>query len=566
METKIERLDDIPVIFGVIKQMKLIETIDKYFIPHKNWKGISLGKLTAIWLCYILTTFDHRLSYLEDWAKARLIIFEKLLSEKVTNKDFSDDKLELLLDFFSDTNIWNNFEANLNSETIKVYDLQTNILRVDATIGKSFQEVVKDGLLQYGSSKHFRTDLPQFKTMLCSLDPLCLPFCSLTVSGNSADDPLYIPVIKRAINALLNPNSLFVGDCKMGSIATRAFIEKNKHHYLVPLSVVQLKDEKLKYIEDIELKAIVLQKVYRNDKVIAKGYATTKWMTNVENNNLQIWPERRFIVRSYAYAKSQIESLIKNKNKCINELQKLNEKKQGKKAFTNKQEIEDSCKRIIKQYEMESIISYTIEEDEKIIEKRGWKNHPARTEKQTNYTIKVQIDKSQLVKTKNLLGWRVYASNCLDKTFDVEKAVTVYRNEYIIEKRFNYLKNKPLNLVPLYVRKDTRITGLVNVLLLALRIISIIEYKIKENLAKEKKELEKMYPGNPNRKTKSPSIMLILMAFLDINYIEVKIPSIQDVLISVTKLNDLQKKILKLLDLSETLYTNLDTSINKNYS
>lgn len=564
METQIERLDDIPVIFGMIVRMNLIATIDSIFIPHKNWKGISIGELTAIWLCYLITTQDHRISYLSDWVKERLQLFCTLLNKEVRVYDCSDDKLELLLDMYSEPEVWNKLELILNQDIIRVFDLQTDILRVDATIGKSFQKVIADGLFQYGNSKHHRSDLPQFKTMLCTIDPLGYPMSSLTVSGNSADDPLYIPVIAQTMLSLPNLHSLFVGDCKLGSLATRAYIEKMQHYYLCPLSGVQLKAEELKeYIYNIDLQSIDLQKIIKDEEVIAEGYSTTIQLGKIDDTGELInWNEKRFIVRSYTYAKTQIEALVKRIDKCVNELSQLNIKKQGKPTIEGKLELSAECNRIIEKYKVSELVTFEIEESITKKPIRAWKDRPQREEIQCECTVKITQDIIKIEKAKKLLGWRVYGSNSLEKDFTVEKAVLIYRHEYIIERRFNCLKNKPLNLTPLFLQKDNRIESLINVLLLALRVISLIEYKVADNLEKNDKKVEGLYAGNPKRKTSNPSMELILRVFSGIYLIAT--PKVNESIITfaVTNLSPLQKKILRLLDLPETIFTNFKQTID----
>jgi transposase len=558
MDAQIEQLDDIPIIFGIIKKMNLITSLDSVFIAHKNWKGITIGELTAIWLCYLITSQDHRISYFAEWAKVRLQLLSTLLSKDVSIYDCSDDKLELLLDMYCQAVQWHKLEVLLNQDTIRIFDLQTDILRVDATIGKSFQKVITNGLLQYGNSKHFRNDLPQFKTMLCSLDPLGYPMSSLTVSGNSADDPLYVPVIQQTIASLPHLHSLFVGDCKLGSLATRAFIEKNGHNYLCPLSGSQLTESELReYIYNIDIHDIELEKIWKDEKIIAKGYSTTKQLWKIDTSGeLILWTEKRFIVRSYEYAKTQIEALLKRIDKCVKELSELNIKKQGKQTFEDKLALESECKRIIKKYDVAELVSFEIEETVSKKQIRAWKNRPAREETQSDYTVKIMQDKIKIAQKKKLLGWRVYAINSTDKDFTLQKAVLIYRQEYIIERRFDCLKNKPLNLTPLYLQKDNRIEGLINVLLLALRIISLIEFKVADSLEKNGKELSGLYAGNPKHKTTKPTAMLILRAFLGI-YIVVT-PNLQEskMIFNVTNLAPLQKKLLRLLDLPETVYTN----------
>lgn len=144
----------------------------------------------------------------------------------------------------------------------------------------------------------------------------------MSVSGNSADDPLYIPVIAQAMKRLERSGSIFVGDCKLGSLETRAFIEKNGHYYLCPLSSVQIKKEELwRYIDNIEREQIEQQKIRKEGRVIAKGYRFNKprWFIDT-NGEMIIWQEQLYIVRSYAFAKTQIKAFVKRIKRCINDL------------------------------------------------------------------------------------------------------------------------------------------------------------------------------------------------------------------------------------------------------
>ena len=563
MKPQIEPIDDIAVIFSMIKKMNIIEALDRVFIPHGNWTGITVGELTSIWLCYLISTQDHRLSYFEDWAKVRLHIIGVLLSKEVTIYDFSDDKLELLLGYFSSSSKWNGFEYIVDNHVIRIFDLETEILRVDATVGKSFSTIIKGGLFQHGNSKQFRKDLGQFKTMLCTLDPMGYPLTNMSVSGNSADDPLYIPVIAQAMKRLTQSGSMFVGDCKLGSLETRAFVEKNEHYYLCPLSAVQVNKEDLgRYIDNIEREQIEQQKIRKDGQIIAKGYSFNKlrWFID-DQEELIIWQEQLYIIRSYAFAKTQIEAFVKRIKRCINDLLALNISKQGKKTFNNLIDLTAECQRIIKQYKMQNFINFEIEEQVIIKHVRKWKERPAREEKQINYQIKVEQNNACIAQEKKVLGWRVYASNCTSKDLTVEKVTLLYRKEYIIERRFDCLKNKPLNLIPLYLRKDEYVLGLINILLLALKVITLIEFSVARNLEKSNKQIAGLYVGNPKHKTQKPSASLILKAFLGIYCIAAIDMKNTKIEYQVTSLNPLQKKLLRLMNMPETIYTNFDKTV-----
>src|SRR5258707_13653462 len=78
--------------------------------------------------------------------------------------------------------------------------------------------------------------------MLSALDPLGLPVATQVVSGERADDPLYIPAIEQVSASLHEHGLLYVGDCKMAALETRAFLQAQQDYYLCPLATNQMPD------------------------------------------------------------------------------------------------------------------------------------------------------------------------------------------------------------------------------------------------------------------------------------------------------------------------------------
>ena len=107
---------------------------------------------------------------------------------------------------------------------------------------------------------------------LFSIDPWGMPVATQVVSGERADDPLYVPAIKQVRNRLGVSGLLYVGDSKMAAVATRAFVQENKDTYLCPLSKKQLSAATLS-----EYLAVVPTPLVREDamgqcKEIAVGF------------------------------------------------------------------------------------------------------------------------------------------------------------------------------------------------------------------------------------------------------------------------------------------------------
>ena len=240
-----ERVDDIPLLLAQMQRMNLPTLIDHHFPTHGNWQGLSLGWVSTIWLSSILSRGDHRLVHVEPWVNNRLWMLRMATGQAVERLDFTDDRLALVLQHVSDDMRWAQFASALNQHTVRVYDLSCDRIHVDSTTARSYALVSEAGLFQCGHSKDHRPDLPQVKVMQAVLDPLGMPVATDVVSGERADDPLYIPCIARLQESLGRRGLLDVGDCTMAARETRACIASRGDDYVCPLPQVQRADDEL---------------------------------------------------------------------------------------------------------------------------------------------------------------------------------------------------------------------------------------------------------------------------------------------------------------------------------
>src|SRR5438093_2768922 len=310
-----ERVDDIPLLLTQMQRMGLPALLDVYFPTHGHWQGLSLGWVSVIWLSSILSEGDHRLSHVEPWVHHRLETLRVTTGQAVERLDVTDDRLEIILRQLSDDTQWVAFEAALNQHTVRVYALPTARVHVDSTSASAYTTVNEDGLFQFGHSKDYRPDLPQVKVMQAVLDPLGMPLATDVVSGERADDPLYVPCIRRVQASLGRQGLLYVGDCKMASRDTRAFLATQGDFYLCPLPAVQLAEGELdNALEAVWSGAQALSPVVRErhdgkPERIAAGYDYEVPMRLEVAGERQSWTERRLGVRSVRQARGSGRAL-----------------------------------------------------------------------------------------------------------------------------------------------------------------------------------------------------------------------------------------------------------------
>jgi transposase len=109
----------------------------------------------------------------------------------------------------------------------------------------------------------------------------------------------------------------------------------------------------------------------------------------------------------------------------------------------------------------------------------------------------------------------------------------------------------------MYVQRDDHATGLIRMLSIALRVLTLLEFVGRRQLAAEKAKLAGLYAGNPKRETDRPTAERLLEAFQDITLTIIK--GAQQTYRYVTALSPLQQRILEILGFSSALYTRLCT-------
>lgn len=555
-----ERVDDIPLLLAELEKSELSTYLSQYFPDHGNWSGLSGGKVSLVFLTFILSCNDHRLHRLEPWAATRLQTLSHCLGVKeLSSKDFTDDRLGLLLDHYSDQDKWDEFESAHNKNMLHVYQLgsKPEPIRLDAMIVQSFRESDED--FKKGHSKQHRADLPQLKVMVATLDPLAMPLSSVIVSGNQADDGLYLEVVKKLSQDQFNKGQLFVGDAKLGNLANRAYLQNQGQYYLCPLSKKQCSTAQLsRYLEDQphQLVEVFEQQTSIDQPMVIKAKAFEQ-QTKMYSEQFDLeWTERRVVVYSQAYADTLYHKLEQRIETVRLALTTFLEAKQGKKKMDNKIEIELEVSRLLKKHKMEAFIHVDVEEQTQLVKVRKYRDRPARNSEKISFSLHIQTDQEALEKHRQQLGWRVYATNSPIEQLSTKEAIICYRQEYRIEHKFNELLHKFTALAPLYLKKSSRIKALVRLCLLALKFVSAIEYQVRKELNETKEQLDQIYPANPGRKTSRPTTKMILEAFQNISLVIIPIQG--HTIIKINNLKPIQNKLLALLKINPVTYSQLE--------
>jgi transposase len=554
---RVEVVADLPVLWAIFGRLDLPATLDRHFPAPLHWKGpLNPGEVFSVWLLFLLSQGDHRLNHVLPWVARHQLTLSALLGKLVSPVHFHDDRLADCLGRLAASDAFSGLERDLNQQTIRVYQLPTDMVRIDTTTANSYAGVLSErGLLQFGHSKD-DPDRPQFKIAAAVLDPLGMPLAVSVVPGNTTDDPLYVPAIAAVRRSLGVGGRTYVGDCKMAALATRAFVAGGGDLYLCPLSLAQLsRAERQELLRPVSDGTRDLQPVRRPgpagqpDELVAEGFGLDVALTaEVEGKEVR-WAERRWLVRSQAYARSQQAALERRLAKAEAALRELVTRKQGKKQRFHA-ELMGAAGAIVEREGVEGLLSYEVRALTTTIEKRAYRGRPARDEKEVSFEVEVTREAGAVEERKREMGWQVYATNGL--TMTLPQVVWAYRGQYRIENDWSRLKGQPLGLTPLYLQDEGRIQGLVYLLSVALRVLTLVEWEARERLRQEGTKVQGVYAGQPGRQTARPSAELLLGAMEAISVSVVVVNGQTHALLS--PLTDVQKRLLHLWNLPPDLY------------
>src|SRR4051795_8772067 len=391
---RVEAVADLPVLWATFQRLDLPATLDRNFPAPPHWKGpLTPGEVLSVWLLFLVSQGDHCLNHVQPWVAQHQGVLSALLGKPVRPTHAHDDRLADWLTRLSRGDAFAALERDLNQHTVRVYQLPTDLVRLDATTANSYADVLSErGLLQFGHSKD-DPDRPQFKIAAAVPDPLGLPSATAVVPGNVPDDPLYVPAIQAVQHALGVGGRTYVGDCKMAALATRGFVAAGGDFYLCPLPENQLsRAERQELLQPVWDGTQALQPVWRPgpdgqpDELVAAGFSVDVELTATGGDEPVRWTERRWLVRSQACAQAQEAALERRLGRATQALRELTVRKQGKTPLVHA-ELMEAAQAIVTRGGVNGLLSHTVRAMTATRPVRAYRGRPRRQETEVFFEI-----------------------------------------------------------------------------------------------------------------------------------------------------------------------------------
>jgi transposase len=438
-------------------------------------------------------------------------------------------------------------DTALAQDWITVYALPRDLVRLDSTSVSVYHDArPAESLLQQGHSKDHRPDLAQFKVMLASLDRLGMPLCGQLVTGSAADDGLYVPAYDAAVRTLGTAAVLVVGDSKMGALATRAHMVAEGSAYLCAYRPPRATAQIAGWIEDALAHPARWQELRTVDErtgEISTLAVIDEW-ERTQTVGPCTWTERVLVVRS-----AQMQAGLRRKREEA--LARLTEQLEalrlpparGRTRYRTRAGLEAVVSALVEKAHLTGVGAVPLEEEVGADGRPRWIVGA--------YSVTLAAWAALVAR----LGWQVYITSTTSTQYSAPTLVRTYRHQVLQERGFARLKTRNLQIRPVYLHDEQRLGGLTWLLTLALRVLTLVEYRLRTALQQRGETLVGLNPASATQATQRPTTERVLHAFRNIT--RTHLTHAGQTHPHVTPLTPLQEHILSLLRLPADLYARL---------
>jgi transposase len=301
-----------------------------------------------------------------------------------------------------------------------------------------------------------------------------------------------------------------------------------------------------------------------DSELVGVGYEFERSQTAQWCSMEHTWTERVLIVRSESIAQSQAQALERRLAKAEAAIRGLTPPPgRGKTQYSTGWELEQAVAAVLAEHDVEGLLEaeWTHEQTcqtRYVGRGRGGPNRPKKTEWTIRYQI-IEIRRNTPAIQERLarMGWRALVTNVPAQRLPLVEAVLAYRGGWCLERDFHELKDRPLGISPLFVRRDDQVVGLTHLLTLALRVLTLFEVLVRRGQEQAGEKLRGLYPGQASRTTEAPTAVRVLKAIAKAGLTLTRVEQGGDCCWHLTPLPELLQRVLAYLGLPETVYTRL---------
>jgi transposase len=544
-ETQFKQVDVLPMVKHFMDELDLFNLFKKYVRATPDSladHAESLCILTANIIC------DNKPLYkVQEWLSK---YSDGIVDEPIEANLFNDDRLARALSALFNANR-HSLMTEVSCNAIRVHKLLTDEIHNDSTtitfIG-NYKNPDPDAVkLKHGHNKDFRPDCKQLVFGLNITSDGHVPLSYKLFDGNTNDNVTHIPNWNGLRILLEKEDFIYVADCKLCSHKNLTHIAQNGGFFIT--IVPKDRKEVKQFLKQLKSNNIEFKDAYQVESSRKKGKVNifkTYEADRTKNGFRIIWV--------HSSSKQEDDQVRRQKkiDKAMMALEELSPKLNAYHLKTKKEiraAVDSICKGI-KEFLNVKILTERKQIKVKISPGRPSLKSVYNNKWEFTHSIQWELNKQALLEASKTDGIFPLITNTALAACEVLKK---YKTQPFLEKRM-YTKKTVLQVAPVFLKKEKRIEAILFLYFVALMIVSLIERKIRMNMAKANIEKLPILPQAMN--SKKPTWNNIRYFFRNVHYSEI----IRDgvcIQSMVKGLNDLHKQINRLLDVPRSVYKNL---------
>lgn len=503
MNLEIQRLDHLGIVAGVIKDLKIIEMIDERIEPDER-EDITTGEAIAGMILNGLGFMNKPLSLTPQFFKNKPL--DILFREGITAEHFNRFKLGRSLDkanayglelLFSEISF-----TICQQERIDLYfnHIDTSSFSLDGEyLPDSDEQAVQ---IVRGHSKDHRPDLKQAVFEIITSQDGGVPILCKCHDGNASDSTIFKERCKELIEQFKDGQSprCIVMDSK-------GYSEKNSPN-LSQLPFITRIPGTIKAEKMIIEQALRWKDDWK--EMDAEGYRYQVF----ELGHYHI--DQRWLVIFSDQALSRSEKQVdKRRKKEAKQLEKSLYHLQAKR-FSDKEEADKALEKISSKLKYHTIEKVTYQE---IVKYQGRGKPTAKSKiKGIEWQVNAGFIKNNeaIEKDQKRGACFVIGTSIPNGELTDEEVFAGYKKQSTVEQGFRFLKDPLFFASSLFVKKPSRIEGLLMVMLLSLLVYSIAQRRMRQALENKNETL----PNQIGQETKTPTLRWVFQMLEGINYVK----------------------------------------------
>ena len=516
-------LGPLPILLPFLEKIRLREIVDS-LVPTTNRANISHGQvMTALVLNRLIS--PRALYAIRDWSDS--LSFGDALG--INPNHLNDDRLIRTLEAIYPHS--EKLQGTLAWQIMDTFPLDTSFFHWDMTsffFEGSYPEDEQDpaaSLIKRGrpkpqdAGKHRK----QMQVGFATTSNEGIPFWYRTFNGNAAEVSQVADVMDALRKVTRDKSFTLIGDSKLLSEKN---IDKALQHglyFLAPESRSSKRAETYLPLRDKHSFQRLHVETKGKKQPIYLGFETPVTL-NISGKQQSF---RRLFIVSSEERRATRRSRERQQEKLYEGIAKA-QRNLGRYSYTTPEKVAAKMDALLAKTDLRDVISYSIEGDDK------------------DMKLMIHQDKEAFKQLRQMDGVYTLLTN-LPETYGIESLLVRYKRQYLSEQRFADLKG-PLQLRPIFLKKNHRIVSLVSVVSIALMVYCLMEHVVRKSIKQKQTTIPDLYSRRP---ITEPTARRLLGAFEF--YAVAKKVTDKGTEYTAPSMNDLQQQILYHLDIKDPL-------------